>query len=109
MAIDEVRKELECPKCHKQESAYWIEEYGQCFMCKHREDEKRIIAKESEQAVKEGEACSERAVICPYCGHAIIDTCDYHEAMEIECDECGKEYELDIEWSPTFSTRKSDV
>lgn len=48
-------------------------------------------------------------IICPYCDYSHPDMCDYPEDIysnyqEIDCDSCGKTFEVIGELSSTFST-----
>jgi transcription elongation factor Elf1 len=47
----------------------------------------------------------EKYIICPYCG-CRNDEDDEHESREIECDECGERFKMEIEYDISYSTYK---
>ena len=51
-------------------------------------------------------------MICPHCGHVVDDT-DYNGSQDstgtCDNDECGKEFDLEIEYSATYYTKKQEV
>ena len=55
--------------------------------------------------------CTDK-MICPYCGHVVDDT-EYHASPDSDstgtCDECGKEFDLEIEYSASYYTKKQEV
>lgn len=59
----------------------------------------------------EGEAINENTIICPYCGHEYPEYRSYnfdegsHE--EIECEGCGRKFDLRVKMKRTFSTQRS--
>lgn len=48
-------------------------------------------------------------MVCPYCGHE-WDYDDYVEYSNFyeECPECGREFEVEVEWDPIFYTSKME-
>jgi len=53
--------------------------------------------------------CTDK-MVCPYCG-CVVDDTDYHIGESDDtgtCEECGRDFGLEIEYSPTFYTRKLD-
>lgn len=59
----------------------------------------------------EGEAWNECTIICPYCGYEYEEYDAYafedgtHE--EVECDGCGRKFDLEVETRREFSTKRS--
>lgn len=52
---------------------------------------------------------SENYIKCPYCGYEHDDTdnrADGDFDGEMECSECGKYFEYDVDWTPTWYTKK---
>ena len=59
----------------------------------------------------EGETIREDTLICPYCGHEYdtYDAYDFEEGRtpEVECEICGKKFDLEIETMRLYSTKRS--
>lgn len=59
----------------------------------------------------EGEAINENTIICPYCGHEYesYDAYDFDEGTteEVECEMCGRKFDLEVETRRLFSTKRS--
>lgn len=59
----------------------------------------------------EGESIREEKIVCPFCGHEYEDYSGYefdegrHEETECEC--CGRKFDLEVEVSRTYSTKRS--
>ena len=49
--------------------------------------------------------CTDKPV-CPYCGHIHRDNSEMHEVGQYTCDECNRDFELMVEWNPTYYTGK---
>lgn len=47
---------------------------------------------------------SDREAICPYCDSMFQDSWDFDEDESVECDECGKLFELEVEIETTYTT-----
>jgi hypothetical protein len=46
-------------------------------------------------------------VVCPWCGTASWFNCfEFKDGDEIECDECGKGFELSVDYAPVICTEK---
>lgn len=47
---------------------------------------------------------------CPYCGVELAFEYDYEgiDETEDECPSCGREFDLTIEWEPTYICRRKD-
>jgi len=97
---------VNCPICNKERDwdGFWIKQYGRCSNCQAEKESKD----ECERAVKNGEGTSDNQIICPHCGHSIEDELYEYESGSETCDECGKEYELDVEHSATYTTTKKE-
>jgi transposase-like protein len=46
---------------------------------------------------------SDDFVICPYCEHA-HDPTDFHGSEDFECEECGKEFHVEVDYATTYIT-----
>ena len=44
--------------------------------------------------------------VCPYCGHRHLDLGDYFESKHIDCENCGKEFKMEIETEIKYTTSK---
>lgn len=59
----------------------------------------------------EGETFQEDTIICPYCGHEYdnYDAYDFDEGdtSEVECEICGRKFDLEVKVSRTYSTKRS--
>lgn len=79
-------------------------EVHRCDKCDKELD--RQIAWESE-----GETIEEDNVICPYCGYRYDDYDGYEfdegKTEEVECPECGKKFDVEVEVKRTYSTKRS--
>lgn len=60
----------------------------------------------------EGETILERDMICPWCGHVYVPErswqyIDVGSEEEVECECCGKKFDVEVENHPRFSTKRS--
>lgn len=59
----------------------------------------------------EGETIYEKKLICPYCGYEYDDYDAYGflegSTPEVECEECGRKFDLEVETRRVFSTKRS--
>jgi hypothetical protein len=100
--------ELTC-KCGRKETKYWIEKYGHCWSCQHEIETKQAREEEKQRAIRDGEGSSEHIIICPWCGYGFEPDGEWNEGgTGIECDECEKEFDLNVDWTPTYTTTKSE-
>ena len=72
-----------------------------CWTCK----EKERLAYDSEDAIKNEGTTSDRFICCPYCG-SDYGTDEMHESQKCDCDGCGKEFYVEIEYSASYTTSK---
>lgn len=79
-------------------------ETHRCDKCDKALD--RQIAWESE-----GETINEDNVICPYCGYQYDDYDGYQfdegKTEEVECPECSRKFDIEVETRRTYSTKRS--
>lgn len=79
-------------------------EVHRCDACDHRLD------LEIEWECMDETVCENR-IICPYCGYEYSDYDGYYydEGLhqEVECECCGKHFELEVEVRRTYSTKRS--
>jgi hypothetical protein len=101
----EKKEELECPKCKKMESKFWVERYGECFWCQHKRQERESLERLKKEAVETGETSNEDYVICPYCG-TDNGTDDLNESTNTRCCECNKKFYVEVNYSCDYSTSK---
>ena len=51
-------------------------------------------------------------IVCPYCGDRSfcpqLDYDNHKDTAEIECDECGEEFDLIVNVSITYTTKKKN-
>lgn len=84
---------------------------GKVLFTNHRCDdcEKRIEAEIDFQM--QGETIRETELLCPWCGHeyGMYDAYgfDEGETEKIECELCGRKFDLEIETRRLFSTKRS--
>lgn len=82
---------------------YHIEAH-RCDACDHRLD-----LEIDWQAM--GETIQETNIICPYCGYEYGDYEGYGfdagDHDEVECDSCGKHFDLEVVERRTYSTKRS--
>lgn len=74
-----------------------------CFSC----EEEKNIKDLSETAVEDGETSNERYIVCPYCGEHYGED-DMYETQTVECDNCDKKFKVEVEYSVSYSTEKTD-
>ena len=98
---------IKCERCGKEEKKYWIEKYGVCFWCNQKEEDKRWKEKTSKETIKSGSSDNEDSIFCPWCGHECSDE-ELYESTDTYCDKCDKEFHLEIEHTPSYSTSKLD-
>lgn len=60
----------------------------------------------------EGETILKRDMICPWCGHVYVPErswqyIDVGSEEEVECECCGKKFDVEVENHPRFSTKRS--
>ena len=59
----------------------------------------------------EGETINESKLICPYCDHEYDDSEAYYfdegDTPEVECEMCGRKFDLTVETRRVFSTKRS--
>lgn len=59
----------------------------------------------------EGETIQEKEIICPYCEHKYDDydayAFDEGDHPEVECEICGRKFDLEIREVRTYSTKRS--
>lgn len=48
-------------------------------------------------------------VRCPYCGHKNELKAFEDDIIEIECEKCKEEFEVEVEYWPSFNTRKKEL
>ncbi len=79
-------------------------EVHRCDKCDKRLDQE--LGWESE-----GETFREDKVICPYCGYEYEDYDGYEfnegKTEEVECPECGRKFDIEVEIRRTYSTKRS--
>lgn len=49
-------------------------------------------------------------IVCPHCGHEFLDSYEYidSDGDEVECHSCEKSFELSVNSSVTYSTKRVD-
>jgi hypothetical protein len=97
--------EKECNICHKLETEYWLEKYGMCFWCNNKQQDEKWKKQIVKETLEKGSSYNEDIIICPYCGYE-NDDCEMNETTDTYCDECGKKFHLEVEWSASYSTNK---
>ena len=94
-----------------------------CARCKNPTDNETIIGdvtvhfcdacnKQLHREVtweSEGEQYLEKTVICPYCEHEyeMFDAYELESDEEIECECCGKKFDLEVREVRLFTTKRS--
>ena len=98
-------KKITCPVCNKDEEEFWIKKYGMCFWCNHKKQEKEALERLKKRVAEEGESSNEDYIICPYCS-CENSSDELNHTTDTYCDECGKEFHLEVEYSASYSTSK---
>ncbi len=103
-----------CKECGEIKEMFSWEDH--CSSCRKKIALEKVQAdiEEAKTTGEEVDTWSDDYVICPYCGHA-HETClgyeDFPEIYEegshkVECDECGKTFELETSVSYSWETGK---
>jgi len=71
----------------------------ECWICKERREVKEIWG----YAKNNKEVTNEKYIICPYCGSHYGED-DMHESTEVNCEECEKEFKIEVEYKVSYST-----
>ena len=100
-------EKVKCPVCNKEEDKFWIDKYGYCFWCHIKKEKADSLASLKRNTIETGESSCEDYIICPYCGGE-NSTDDRHESTDINCDECGKEFHVEINCNISYSTSKKE-
>lgn len=78
----------------------WEKETHTCDECEQKADDYKEWQNEQFQ---------ERKIICPWCGYENGDSWEYEDSEdEVECGECGRLFDLEVETEVHYTTRKSD-
>ena len=84
-----------------------IKRYGWGDKMSHTCDECEQKAEDYEEW--KNEQYKEDRIICPWCGYKNEDSWEYVESEDgVECDRCGKLFNLEVDHEITYTTRKSD-
>ena len=67
----------------------------------------KALAAAAASGHSEDDCCYVAEVICPYCATRQRMENRQESEQDIECNTCGDLYDLEVEWSPTYSTSKS--
>ena len=107
------KKEKNCEECGAPRS--WLTEApwgliagGIC--CKpcdekiHEKEKQAAIAKAVSDGHDEHDCSYTDKIICPVCASVLSDD-DIHEPTEMECDVCDAVFQLEIEYSRSFTTK----
>ena len=82
----------------------FVLERHRCDKCHDRWE--RELAWESK-----GETINEDEIVCPYCNTSYEDydayAFDEGKTAEVECFECGRKFDLEVEVKRTYSTKRS--
>ena len=96
-----------CERCGKKTTFEWERH---CWKCQNEidlEERKKAISEGDESSIYYDTA-SEDYIICPWCGNAFAPDVEDDDGDEFECDECGKKFVLEVEWTATYSTKKGE-
>ncbi|CAH1190342.1 hypothetical protein PAECIP111893_00284 [Paenibacillus plantiphilus] len=96
----------ECRKETRSNETHWFEDKLLCLPC-HKSVTTPLIESFTED-YENGACDGEEEIKCPYCGHdnEPVDLFDGGEPKEWTCGRCGLEFDLEIEYSYTFSTER---
>jgi hypothetical protein len=74
-----------------------------CASKMHEEKKQAAIAEAKEKGHDELDCLLTDEIICPVCASVISDD-DIHESTEMECDVCDAVFELEVEYSKSYTT-----
>ena len=100
-----------CGECSEEtecNETLWFEDKLLCLPC-HEEVTKPLIESFTED-YEDGECDNNDDIKCPYCGYnnEPTDAFDGGEPKDWTCSKCGLEFEIEVEYSYTFSSKRSE-
>ena len=67
---------------------------------------KEEITEKKEVLERDYEYTSE--IVCPYCEYEHSDSWEVQDSQDFKCEECGKEFYVEIEHSTTYTSSKKE-
>jgi DNA-directed RNA polymerase subunit RPC12/RpoP len=96
-----------CPTCGKER--YMSERETECIDCCKKKNYDFYVREIDDG--DEDEIQSDDEIVCPYCGSFFPDydgTYSESNCDEIECDECGKTFEVTADITITYTTKRKE-
>ncbi len=103
---------LEAPAAPARDLALIIAalEHGQPQMAHYAEPRERhaqALAAAEANGHSEDDCVYTSDIICPYCATKQNSDDRHESAQGLECDTCGGKFDLEVEWSPSYTTTKA--
>lgn len=96
-----------CTRCGKEQTFFKM-----CWKCQEENDleQRQQAIRDNDESSIYYDTSSDKYIICPYCGNYFEDDAGdpFTDGSTWECDECGKEFTIDVEWTVSYSTRKME-
>lgn len=80
-----------------------------CRPCQDRLDaeaKETALAASAASGHSEDDCCSTNEIICPYCATEQSSDDRYDSATGLKCGTCGGEFDLEVEWTASYTTTK---
>ena len=88
-----------CPKCNKE--TYLFVDDKDCHNCRTEQKIKKL----GREAKELGYTRAEDYIVCPYCGNHYGEE-EMHNSMVVRCCHCSKKFNVEVEYSVSYSTSK---
>ena len=94
------------PRSELTETPWW---HPTGFMCRpcheknHEHEKQEALAKAALSGHDEHDCFCVDKIICPVCASEISSD-DIYDSREMECDVCDAVFDMEIEWSPSYTT-----
>lgn len=115
MTINHDNKMVECTVCGRRFLPYYVKKNEPyiCWVCKDKADREKERDRIASGYYGENyePLSTDDGYYCPYCG-VFIENDDYHLCADglhdVECPCCGKQFEIDVFTSITFTSRRCE-
>ncbi|MGQ8875908.1 hypothetical protein ACUTR7_00240 [Delftia sp. NA_296.1] len=99
-----------CTRADLTEAPWGVQGGWRCKPCQDRLDAARkaeALAAAEAKGHSEDDCVYTSDIICPYCATKQNSDDRHESAHGLECDTCGGKFDLEVEWSPSYTTTKA--
>ena len=99
-----------CTRADLTEVPWGVQGGWRCKPCQDRRDAARkaeALAAAEAKGHSEDDCVYTSDIICPYCATKQSSDDRHESAQGLECDTCGGKFDLEVEWSPSYTTSRS--